>query len=107
MHILQCFHKKDQARFGFFRKINKHDSWYFGLLVAIYQKPKDENVRWTGQKYELTEWNQDFPYLGKALTRNSSGVTDLQFPSLHKIKLSLSSTFWGIIPFKHSVSENV
>ena len=39
--------KKDQARFGFLRKINKLDSWYFGLLVAIYQTPKDKNMRWT------------------------------------------------------------
>ena len=28
--------------------IKKIDSWYFGLLVAIYQKPKDKNMRWTG-----------------------------------------------------------
>ena len=30
------------------KKVNKLDGWYFGLLVAIYQKPKDENMRWTG-----------------------------------------------------------
>ena len=40
------------------KKANKHDGWYFGLLVAIYKKPKDQNMRWTGQiskKYVLTE----------------------------------------------------
>ena len=41
--VLQCYLKKDQARF----RINKLDSWYFGLLVAIYQTPKDKNLRWT------------------------------------------------------------
>ena len=30
------------------KKVDKLDGWYFGLLVAIYQKPKDENMRWTG-----------------------------------------------------------
>ena len=24
------------------------NSWYFGLFVAIYLKPKEENMRWTG-----------------------------------------------------------
>ena len=28
--VLQCYLKKDQARFRFFGKINKLDSWYFG-----------------------------------------------------------------------------
>ena len=31
------------------KKVNKLDSWYFGLLVAIYEKPKDKIMRWTGQ----------------------------------------------------------
>ena len=32
------------------KKVNKHDGRHFGVLVAIYQKPKDENMRWTGHK---------------------------------------------------------
>ena len=30
------------------KKVNKLDGWYFGLLVSIYWKPKDENMRWMG-----------------------------------------------------------
>ena len=33
-----------------FRKTKKLDNWYFGLLVAMYQKQKDENMKWTGHK---------------------------------------------------------
>ena len=41
--------KKFSVKTGFeeLKKVNKRDSWYFGLLVAIYQKPEDENKRWT------------------------------------------------------------
>ena len=31
------------------KKADKLDGWYFGLLAAIYQKVKDENMRWTSK----------------------------------------------------------
>ena len=33
---------------GVEKKVNKLDRLYFGLLVAIYQKPKDKNMGWAG-----------------------------------------------------------
>ena len=41
------FSKESESCLIFF-EVTLQDGWYFGLLVAIYQKPKDENMRWTG-----------------------------------------------------------
>ena len=42
--------KTFSVKTGFEKKVKKLDGWYFGLLVAMYlKKPKDENMRWTGQ----------------------------------------------------------
>ena len=37
------------------KKVNKLDGWYFGPLVAIYQKPNDDNMRWMGQNSSPTK----------------------------------------------------
>ena len=43
--VLQCYLKKDQARFRIFRKFNKLESWYFGLLVASYLSTKHQKTK--------------------------------------------------------------
>ena len=35
---------------GIEKKKKLVDNWCFGLLVARYHKPKDENMKWTGHK---------------------------------------------------------
>ena len=56
--FLQVF--KNSLNWNFFLLIvsvkSKHkriDSWYFGLLVAIYQIPKGKNMKWTRHVF----WN--------------------------------------------------
>jgi hypothetical protein len=69
--VLQCYLKKDLARFRFFRKINKLDKWYFGLLVAIYQTPKGENMRWTGW---LLSQNKKVPKFKRQMSSRVAAV---------------------------------
>ena len=79
------------------KKVNKLDSWYLGLLVAVYQKPKYKNMRWTGQL--LPTWPHP-------LRIQNNPPTCPQTPSLLNMKqIPKKNLQWSIL-FKNTTIQN-
>ena len=86
-----------------FFEVTLQDSWYFGLLVAIYQKRKDKNMRWTGHRCTYLvegglKWNKvdksgglrerlEFPGGGSYSSNN--GISEAEIENLFRIETVL------------------
>ena len=73
------FSKKSEYCLIFF-EVRLQDSWYFGLLVAIYKKPKDKNMRWKGNYIHNT-------YYHTQIWCSSNSITNLKTKRFYSLNI--------------------